>query len=206
MSSAGDGQDREPEPDGVLAEVRKAWREFKRLVGALEALVDGAGEAVLDARRLVRRAAGIASRYSGRIAMLIAAVGVSAPLTNDTANPLASAGWDGWARTSALVALAWALYSALRWGMGRHAPREGAAQSTMGRQPLTKPVERLDVAGSLRAIETLEETYSVMRAGDRPELLVGQRRWTRRMGEEAIAPVAVVTPPGRPGKAPEPPV
>jgi hypothetical protein len=211
LSVDGSNQDLEPESDGggeevlkgLFAEVRSGWRDLKRLLRKVMKLGDIAGEVVVDAARLARNMARTAARHSGLVALCIAGVGVSSPITGGWGqNPVASSSWEGWGRSAALVLLALGLHRALRWTIQRdHEASDGKGDgaSVKAKAEMARPESPALV------LETYDETYCRLGGRGQPELVIGQRRWTRRSGFElSVAPDLA----GRPTKGPssEPPV
>lgn len=188
---------------GLFGEIRSRWRDLKGLLRKVMKLGDLAGEVVVDAARLARDVAQTAARHSGLVALCIAGVGVSSPITGGWGqNPVASSSWDDWGRSAALVLLALGLYLALRRTIRRERETSNVKDAGAG---VKAKAEMARPDTPVLVLETYDETYCRLGGRDQPEFVVGQRRWTRQSGFELpVAPDSA----GRPmkGPSPEPPV
>ena len=195
---------RQRAPRGLFAEVRSGWRDLKRLLGKLMSLGDIAGEIVVDTYRLLRKAAVTAAKHSGLVAILIAGIGVSSPLTGEWGqSPLASSSWSGWARSVALALLALGLHFLLRRTVRRSLATEPSAKNEDEAPP--PPAEKPLVGEPLLVLEVYDESYYRVGSRGQSELVVGRRRWTRQSGLNPPMPPGMVEAPMK-GSSQEPPV
>jgi hypothetical protein len=210
VSDGGSNQDLEPESGsggdealkGLFAEVRGGWRDLKGLLGKVMKLGDIAGEVVVDAARLARKLARTVARHSGLVALCIAGIGVSSPITGGWGqNPVASSSWEGWGRSAALALLALGLHLSLRRTVRRG---HGAGEVEGGGAGAKANAEISAPESPALVLETYDETYCRLGGRGQPELVIGQRRWTRQRGFELPAPPDSAGTPK--GSSPQPPV